>query len=198
MITANQQRVLRNLENNPGASLRTIARLMNLKGVSSVSQAVNSLESEGFLKKVGVSTKKQYQITAKGFSFLNRRATAKFLAMNTDTRSRVFNIPNNIFDGRSTGIGVEEQSPRFLLDYSGNGTTGSGVDVPYVHLLAATVRLLSGGPSGAATDKNSLFIAAALVLALPVCRVALGGEWLSGFSIIATVVLLATLAANKK
>src|SRR3989344_6745205 len=90
MLTENEQKVINILMSNPHISLRGIVKELQLQGaklsnnsVASVSYIINSLEKKEFLKKVGVTTTKHYQLTEESYKKFNQKINLRnnFIAL---------------------------------------------------------------------------------------------------------------------
>jgi hypothetical protein len=193
MMTANEEKVLRLVYENPGVSLRDMVEKLGLGGVASAAHVVSALERKGYLRKVGTATKKRYELTQLAFE--------TFARINfSDLRHvpRTPDISNSPLDARSTSAPQNEAPPAYWSGHFPNASTGPTDDLPLGTFLSASVARIINSPDGWSKHGDAIVLALVLaIIVLPAARLVLGDQWALGLVVIGSFSLVAIII-NKK
>ncbi len=198
MITINEQRTIREIHLDPTISLRGIVEKVGLGGVASASHIINSLQTKGYLEKVGVSTNKKYRLTPKALALKDiiemkvddwTHKTSEFLT----SRSNSIGMHSTTSDLEN----VEKFHPFSSKDFpnsTGEDETGKSVK----QILSASFTRIMSSPEGIQKYGDVLVLAGILtVMVLPICSFVLKDQWMNGFLPI-SLILLTIILLNKK
>jgi len=178
MLTSNEQKTIRVLYDRPDASLRGIARFVELAGVASAAYVVNSLERKGYLKKVGKTTSKNYILTSKA-------------------KKELINIPKGneweiapilqqkpAIPGEGTTSHSQEDYLNFWPNNSADSTKGNSQDdsLSFANLILSKVKSEINTKEGW-SQNGPLIVRSCLTafLVFPVTVAFLKNNWLYGF-----------------
>lgn len=201
MLTEKEQKVVNVLMSNPHISLRGIVKELQSQGaklsansVASISYIINSLEKKGFLKKVGVTTTKHYQLTEESFRKFNQKIDLKnnFISLSKDFSQS--NIQPHITIG-STGAQEQNNSGGYLPKDFGNGSGHSDTSQGSGTFLSASLTKIMDDP--VSWEKHGSPIVWAIIfsaIVLPLSYKILKEQWLVGFVLVALLLII----INKK
>jgi DNA-binding MarR family transcriptional regulator len=202
VIPIKQQRAIRAINSNPDISLRDIVDIAGLGGVTSASRIINSLESKGYLKKIGVSTNKKYQLTPKALRELRDvLKDESFLTKNLDIKK--MDGVDLIIDTKSTSTLETPKLPQFISTDFATGSTGGEDTVKSngIYLLSSITKIITS-PAGFQKYGDEVVLAVISgVIVLPSSRLVLGDQWIQGCVLIVAALLLLILfklILNKK
>src|SRR3989344_9350212 len=201
MLTENEQKVINILMSNPHISLRGIVKELQSRGaklsdnsVASVSYIINSLEKKGFLKKVGVTTTKHYQLTEESYKKFNQK-----IGLNNDfiSLSKDFSQPNiqSPITVGSTGAQEQNNSAGYLPKDFGKGSGYSDTNQSIGTFLSASLTKIMDDP--VSWEKYGSPIVWAIIfsaIVLPLSFKILKEQWMVGFVLVALLLII----INKK
>lgn len=201
MPTENEQKVINILMSNPHISLRGIVKELQLQGaklsansVASISYIVNSLEKKGFLKKVGVTTTKHYQLTEESYKKFNQKINLKnnFISLSKD-----FSQPSvqPLITVGSTGAQEQINTTGYLPKDFGNGSGHSDTSQNIGTFLSTSLTKIMDDP--VSWEKYGSPIVWAIVfsaIVLPLSFKILKEQWMIGFVLVALLLII----INKK
>lgn len=200
MLTENEQKVINILMSDPHISLRGIVKKLQSQGaklsvnsVASISYIINSLERKGFLKKVGITTTKHYQLTEESYRKFNQKIDLKnsFISLSKDFSQT--NIQPTVTVG-STGQ-EQNNSAGYLPKDFGNGSGHSDTSQSIGTFLSASLTKIMDDPVN--WEKYGSPIVWAIifsVIVLPLSYKVLKEQWFVGFVLVALLLII----VNKK
>ena len=186
---------------NPHISLRGIVNELKLKGaklsknsVASISYIINSLERKGFLKKVGVTTTKHYQLTEEAYKKSNQKINLRnnLISLSKDFSQTNAQLPVAV---GSTGGQEQTNSTGYLPKNFENGSGHSDTTQNIGTFLSASLTKIVDDP--VSWEKNSSPIVWAIIfsaIVLPLSYKILKEQWLIGFILVALLLII----INKK
>ena len=186
---------------NPHISLRGIVKELQSQGtrlstnsVASISYIINSLEKKGFLKKVGVTTTKHYQLTEESYKQFNQKIDLanNFISLSKDFSQSNVQLPITV---GSTGAQEQTNSAGYLPKDFGNGSGRSDSSQGIGTFLSTSLTKIMNDP--VSWDKYGSPIVWAIILSmivLPLSFKTLKDQWVIGF----VLVTLLLIIINKK
>lgn len=201
MLTENEQKVINILMSNPHISLRGIVKELQLQGaklsnnsVASVSYIINSLEKKEFLKKVGVTTTKHYQLTEESYKKFNQKINLRnnFISLSKDFSQSDMQPPVTV---GSTGAPDQNNFAGYLPKDFGNGSGRSDTTQGIGTFLSASLtKIMDDSVSWEKYGSPIVWAIIFSAIVLPLSYKILKDQWLVGFVLVALLLII----INKK
>ena len=198
MITINEQRTIREIDSNPDISLRELVKKLGLGGVASASYLINSLQTKGYLEKIGVTTNKKYILTRKARG-LEEVLNMKIEDLNPKKMSSIVNTGSHTIATPSTGAmsDVVNKIDSFSRTDFPNSTGDSDAE-SFKTILSASFTKVIDSPNGLQKYGDVIVLSVILaVLVLPSSYFVLRTSWMNAFFPI-SLFLFTMVILNKK